>query len=155
VTWTKLSDDFSDDCWTLSDAGYRLHIDGLIWSNRKLLDCRIPKDDVPRFAKRPEAIQELLDTGWWAKDDQHYLIRHHAGYQRTREQVLKQQAVNQKNGKQGGKAKAAREQADDISPSDSLTEPPSDSLSERDRTGLDGLRTGLQAQQSTEVRAAS
>lgn len=26
MTWTKLSDDFSDDCWRLSDAAWRLHI---------------------------------------------------------------------------------------------------------------------------------
>jgi hypothetical protein len=44
MTWTKLSDDFSDDCWQLSDAAYRLHVDGLNWSNRKLLNCLLSKD---------------------------------------------------------------------------------------------------------------
>ncbi len=29
MTWTKLSDDFSDDCWTLSDQAFRLHTEGL------------------------------------------------------------------------------------------------------------------------------
>jgi hypothetical protein len=31
MTWTKLSDDFSDDCWELSDAAVRLHMEGLVW----------------------------------------------------------------------------------------------------------------------------
>jgi hypothetical protein len=43
VTWTKLSDDFPDDCETLTVPARWLHVEGLCWSNRKLLDCRIPK----------------------------------------------------------------------------------------------------------------
>lgn len=35
MTWTKVSDDFTDECWTLSDEAFRLHIEGLTWSNRK------------------------------------------------------------------------------------------------------------------------
>ena len=96
MTWTKLSDDFSDDCWELSDAAHRLHVDGLNWSNRKLLDCRLSKADMHRWAKRPEAVPELVAVGWWTDEGDHYLIRRHACYQRTREQVLKQQAANQK-----------------------------------------------------------
>jgi hypothetical protein len=42
MTWAKLSDDFTDDCWTLSDGAFRLHVEGLVWSNRKLLDLVIP-----------------------------------------------------------------------------------------------------------------
>lgn len=102
MTWTKKSDDFADDCWSLSNAAYRLHDEGLIWSNKKLLDCRIPKDDVRRF-KCPEAIGELLETGWWAEEGDVYLIRHHAGYQRLREDVLAQQAANLTNGRKGGR----------------------------------------------------
>lgn len=103
MTWTKTSDDFSDDCWSLSDAAYRLHHEGLTWSNRKLLDCRIPRDDLRRFAKRPEAVDELLACGYWTDEGDHYLIRHHAGYQRTREQVVRLQERNQRNGKAGGR----------------------------------------------------
>ena len=39
MTWTKLSDDFGDDCWELSDAAYRLHVEGLLWSNRNSSIC--------------------------------------------------------------------------------------------------------------------
>ncbi len=50
MTWSKLSDDFPDDCWTLLDGAFRLHVEGLCWSNRKLLDCRIPNGHLRRFA---------------------------------------------------------------------------------------------------------
>lgn len=105
MTWTKLSDDFADDCWELSDAAYRLHTEGLIWSNRKLLDCRLSKDldEMRRWAKRPEALAELLDRGWWEDRGDHYEIIHHACYQRTREAVLAQQEANRKNGEKGGR----------------------------------------------------
>ncbi len=41
MTWTKLGDEFGDECWTLSDAAYRLHVDGLVWSNRKGTDGQL------------------------------------------------------------------------------------------------------------------
>jgi len=107
MTWTKLSDDFSDDCWELSDAAVRLHMEGLVWSNRKLLDCRLVKDEMVRWAKRPGAAEELVAAGWWRDDDTVYLIVHHAIYQRAREAVLKQQDANQKNGQKGGLAGGA------------------------------------------------
>lgn len=132
MTWTKLSDDFTDDCWTLSDAAYRLHSDALVWSNRKLLDCVIPKEDVPRFAKRPEAIQELLDGGYWSDAGPDYVIRHQARYQRTREAVIKQQEANAANGAKGGRP---REQVRELK-TESLTDSVSESRTERDRTGL-------------------
>lgn len=113
MTWTKISDDFADDCWTLSDEAFRLHVEGLTWSNRKLLDLRISKEDVRRFAKHPEVATELVASGWWTDSDDHYEIRHHATYQRTREDVLNQQAQNVMNGRKGGRpAKAAREVVD-------------------------------------------
>ncbi len=65
MTWTKLSDDFSDDCWDLSDAAFRTHVEGLVWSNRKLLDCHIDLGETRRFAKHEEAINELLAARWW------------------------------------------------------------------------------------------
>lgn len=134
MSWSKLSDDFSDDCWTLSDQAFRTHVEGLVWSNRKLLDCRIPKADVRRFAKHPEAVAELVDVGWWSDEGDHYLIRHHARYQREKEQVLKIQQRNQKNGATGGRP--AREQAQQISrETQSVTQVGSQMETQRDRTG--------------------
>lgn len=139
MTWSKFSDDYSDDCWTLSDAAFRLHTEGIVWSNRKLLDCRIPKDDLRRFAKRPEAVNELLAVGWWSDDVDAYYIRHHAAYQRTREQVLARQATNAANGRRGGRPpKPGREQSETPpAQTQSVSQSQSDDETHRDRTGQD------------------
>lgn len=134
MTWTKLSDDFSDDCWELSDAAVRLHMEGLVWSNRKLLDLRLAKEDMIRWAKRPAAAGELVAAGWWNDVDDHYVINHHAAYQRTREAVLKQQEINQRNGVKGGRPKGPpRERTPRKRPlkTDSLTERESDSVTSK------------------------
>lgn len=147
MTWTKLSDDYSDDCWTLSDAAFRLHTEGLVWSNRKLLDLRIPKDDLRRFAKCPEVAPELLAVGWWTDEGDHYVIRHHGAYQPTRDAVLTRQAANAENGKKGGRPRkgtgVGRERSEmptSSSETQSVTEPLSESRTHRDGTGRD--RTG-------------
>lgn len=132
MTWTKLSDDFTDDCWELSDGALRLHIEALVWSNRKLLDCRMSKKEMARWAKcsAPEFISELLDCGWWEDDGDAYLINHHSRYQRTREQVLRQQNVNRANRAQG-KSRPVRERAQRVNDSSD------DSANERDLGPVD------------------
>lgn len=141
MTWTKLSDDFPDDCDTLSDHAFRLHVEGLCWSNRKLLDLEIPKDHLRRFATHPDAARELADVGWWSDEGDAYVIRHHAIYQRTREAVLKQQAANEANGRKGGRPRKPREQVSDLSPeTQSVSESLSEPKTERDGTGLAGIR---------------
>lgn len=112
MSWAKLSDDFADDCWTLSDAAFRLHVEGLTWNGRKLLDCIIPKSDVRRFAKHPEAVAELLAVEWWADRGDSYEIRHHATYQRLKKDVLKQQETSRANGAKGGRPKNPRERVE-------------------------------------------
>lgn len=141
MTWTKLSDDFTDDTWNLSDAAFRLHLEGLVWSNRKLLDLRIPKAEVRRFGKNPEAAAELVEHGWWSEDGGFYLIRHHARYQRSREAVIRQQAVNKQNrAKRGLPQKPSRELVSLAADSDddSIDE----SFDEQDWTGQAGMRAG-------------
>ncbi len=103
MTWTKLSDDFSDECWTLSDAAFRLLVEMLNYSNRKLLDCRIPKDEMRRFAKRPEAAEELVNTGYIRDVGDAYLVAFHALYQPSREAVIKRRETNKRNGSKGGR----------------------------------------------------
>ncbi len=149
MTWTKISDDFADDCWTLSDAAFRLHVEGLTWSNRKLLDLRISKEDVRRFAKHPEVATELVASGWWTDRDDHYEIRHHATYQRTREDVLNQQAQNTENGRKGGRpAKAAREVVDTTrNPIANRVANPADNRKGQDRTGSVQGSTSVEEEQ--------
>lgn len=137
MTWTKTSDDFPDDCWTLSDRAYRLHHEGLTWSNRKLLDCHIPKDDLRRFARNgDDGVSELLACGWWSDGGDCYVINHHAAYQRTRAEVLRQQEANARNGRKGGRPrKVPREIAGN--PVGKRSANPVDKPQGQDRTGLD------------------
>ena len=88
MPFSSLSDDYSDDCWTLSSDAFRLHTEAIVWSNRKLLDCVIPKDELRRFAKHPEAASELVAHGYWTETADAYVIVHQARYQRTKEAVL-------------------------------------------------------------------
>ncbi|WP_156738015.1 hypothetical protein [Mycobacterium scrofulaceum] len=133
MTWTKTGDEFADECWTLTDAAYRLHHEGLTWSNRKGTEGQLAKDDMRRWAKRPEAAEELVSVGWWEDHGQHYQIVHHLGYQRTREQVAHQSLVNAKNGKKGGRPRKQKTELVNEPLSESQTE----TESEGDRTGQD------------------
>jgi hypothetical protein len=103
MTWTKLSDDYSEECWTLSDAAFRLHVEMLNYSNRRLLDCAIPKDEMRLFAKHPEAIDELVSTGYCTDEGAVWRIQFQSLYQRTRAEVIKDRAVRAENGRKGGR----------------------------------------------------
>jgi hypothetical protein len=74
MTWTMLGDEFADQCWKLSNGAWRLHVEGLIWSNRKYLDGRLPKDELGRWVKHPEFVPELLEIGWWSDEPEHLII---------------------------------------------------------------------------------
>lgn len=132
MTWTKLSDDFSDESWDLSDAAYRLQVEGLNYANRKLLDGRLPKDDLRRFAKRPEAAAELVRGGWWVDAGSHYIVRFHLEHQPTRDEVLARRAVSQANGRKGGRAR--RPGRSSAPQTDVRTEPGSQDETHRDGT---------------------
>jgi hypothetical protein len=156
MTWTKLSDDFTDDTETLSDAAVRLHVEGLVWSNKKLLDLRIPKTDLRRFAKSDAAIPELVAGEWWEDDGDHFIIRHHAAYQRLRAAVINQQAANKENRAKRGKATPpTREIRFEDSSNDSSNQSSNDSLTrhdssnERDRSGRDEEALGVAFNEKT------
>jgi hypothetical protein len=141
VTWTKTGDEFADECWTLSDAAYRLHHEGLTWSNRKGTDGRLNKDDMVRWAKRPEAAEELVAIGWWKNKGDHFQIVHHLGYQRTKAQVASQSLANQKNAaRRWGKNSSSCE-----SHNESQSEPQSELTCEMDRTGQVQNRPGQES----------
>jgi hypothetical protein len=128
MTWTKTGDEFADECWTLSDAAYRLHHEALTWSNRKGTDGQLAKDDLRLWAKRPDAADELVNRGWWEDHGEHYQIIHHIGYQRTAAQVARQSIVNRAN--------RAKGTARPVHPTDGSSDDSSDGSSdERDRTG--------------------
>jgi hypothetical protein len=149
MTWTKLGDEFADECWTLSDKAFRLHVEGLIWSTRKHLDGRLAKDEMPRWAKRPDAATELTDVGFWEDCGDHFQIIHHLGYQRTAAEWRHQSTVNRANrAKRRGRRNndssndSYNDSYDDSSGNSSQSNDSSnDSYYERVWSGLD--RTGL------------
>lgn len=166
MTWTKIGDEFGDQCWKLSDAAFRLHTEALVWSNRKHLDGRLDKDEMRLWAKRPEAADTLVGLGWWEDHGDHYQIVSHLGWQRTAAQWLHQSEVNKANQarrktKRGkNSAKPSDESSDgssdkppigNVSDKDGSSDRPpnngsfndsfNDSFNERDWTGQD--RTGL------------
>lgn len=130
MTWTKTGDEYADECWRLSDAAYRLHHEGLTWSNRRHLDGRLAKDEMSRWARRPEAAKELVSLGFWHDCGDHYQIYAHQGWQRTAEQWMHQSAVNRAN-RAKGKARPVRPKTKP------LNESSDESSDERDRTGQD------------------
>lgn len=128
MTWTKLGDEYTDQCWKLSDAAFRLHTDALVWSNRRHLDGILAKDDMRRWAKTPEAVGELLQHGFWADEGNAYRIVYHLGWQRTAEQWLRQSEVNKANRAKGKRRPVKKSLRDESSDGSS---------DERDRTGQD------------------
>jgi hypothetical protein len=144
MTWTKQGDKFADECWELSDAAYRLHDEGLIWSNRKTTDGRLAKDDMVRWAKRPGSAEELVARGWWEDRGDHYQIIHHIGYQRTAAQIAKQSIANAKNANRRWSKKGA--------PDESSCDSQSDSQCDMDRTGQARTRTGTSAEKRRRQR---
>jgi hypothetical protein len=150
MPWTKLSDDYSDDLYTFSHAAFRLHTEAIIWSNRKLLDMRVPKADLRRFATDESGLTEILERGFWKAEGDVYVIVHHAGYQRKAEKVINQQAVNKENRAKAGKeARPPREQSVSFAPS--KHDSSDDSSDELDRTGQASTKADGSAAEAANV----
>ena len=84
MTWTKISDDFSEQCADLSDAAFRTHVEGLIWSMKRESGGMITKRDVDRLAESEhahEAVAELVERRFWTQLDNGYQIEHHMEHQ--------------------------------------------------------------------------
>jgi len=97
MTWTKTSDDHPDQRIELSDAAYRVEHAALTFSNRLLLDGRIPKSrlgllPVPESTRRDEVIAELVAARLWRDDGDGYVIVGYFDGQPSREEVEAQRA---------------------------------------------------------------
>jgi hypothetical protein len=79
VTWTKLSDDFGDQCAGLSDQAFRTHAEALLWTMRRETGGWVTPRDVQRFAESPgaaDAVTELVSCGFWSMVDGGYRIEY-------------------------------------------------------------------------------
>lgn len=99
MTWTKLGDEFLPESAELSDAAYRTHTEALQWSSFRLLDLRIPKRDLKRFAETrgdlAGAVAELIAMSWWTDEGDHYWIgMRFPEWQRDRLQVVHRREKN-------------------------------------------------------------
>lgn len=70
MTWTKLSDDFTDrpDLLGCSRSARLLHVEAMVWSNRTLQDGRVPRAALRRMTDADDVereVQELVDAGVW------------------------------------------------------------------------------------------
>jgi hypothetical protein len=70
MTWTKLSDDFTDRPAMLrvSRDARLLHIEAMVWCNRMLTDGMLPAAAVRRLTDSPDpdaAVVELVDAELW------------------------------------------------------------------------------------------
>ena len=86
MTWTKLGDEFADECARagLSDAAFRTHVEGLSWAMRRETGGNLDKIDVRKAIETPHAaaaIAELLAVGFWEQTEHGYIVRHHMEHQ--------------------------------------------------------------------------
>jgi len=86
MTWLKLSDDFADECAEagLSDAAFRTHVEGLLWTMRRESGGRLTPRDVKRFAETDDpdaAVAELAGVGFWADTTGVIAVVHHMDQQ--------------------------------------------------------------------------
>lgn len=115
MTWTRLDENFYDHPKVVAagpDAEH-LHIRGLIYSNRYLLNGRLPKLAVGAFSpfsgRRAErAIERLIEVGIWQEVKDAYEIHDYLIYQPSREQVQAQRKQKASAGQAGGQARARR-----------------------------------------------
>jgi hypothetical protein len=92
MTWTKTSDDHPDRRLDVSDAAYRLEHAALTYSNRLLLDGRIPRDHlrmlpVPDRCLEPPVLAELVDRGIWIDEGDAYVLVAYFTAQPSRDEV--------------------------------------------------------------------
>jgi len=98
MTWTKLSDDFADQCARagLSDAAFRTHVEGLTWAMRRETGGYLDHLDIRKAIETPNAaaaIAELLAVGYWQHSGTGYLVRHHMEHQPEPDVIAKRREL--------------------------------------------------------------
>jgi hypothetical protein len=70
MTWTKLSDTWTDERLELSRSTRLLALEALVWSNRNLTDGRIARAALSRLTDHEDpqlGAKELVEAGLWAE----------------------------------------------------------------------------------------
>lgn len=72
MTWTRLSDDFTDrpEVVRPGRSARFLHVEALVWCNRQLTDGALPDHMVARITDSADVdrdVAELADTGLWTR----------------------------------------------------------------------------------------
>lgn len=93
MTWTKISDDFPEDCARLglSDAAVRTHLEGLVWAMRRENDGRLFTRDLVRLADTSDptaAAAELVAVGFWTQLPDGWQIEHQMDLQMESEVIM-------------------------------------------------------------------
>lgn len=92
MTWVRLDDGFADHpkIDALSDAAYRMFVNGLCYCAQQLTDGTIPEGRIERLLpiRRPKARAELLAAGLWTATETGVEIHDYLTYQPARASVL-------------------------------------------------------------------
>jgi len=129
VTWTKLSEDFPEDCARvgLSDAAVRTHLEGLVWAMRRENDGRLCTRDLGRLADTSDptaAAAELVAVGFWTQLPDGWQIEHQMEHQPESDVIAARRELNAERQRRKRRKAAGLPDPD----------PDKDSLSWRDNT---------------------
>jgi len=101
MTWTKLSDDFPEDCARvgLSDAAVRTHLEGLVWAGcSPVISLALPTRPIPRpppmnwspwDSGRSSRTGDRSNTRWTCRWSEVIMARRKANAERQRRKRLK------------------------------------------------------------------
>lgn len=137
MVWLLLSDDFAEDVARveLSDAAFRTHVEGLLWTMRRLTDGRIGPRELRRLAETEDpqaAVRELVAAGFWTGlPDGGFQIQHAMEHQPEAEVVETRRRQNAERQARHRRKKAGLPAADEAE--DGVTGPVTRDTT-RDRT---------------------
>ena len=82
MTWTKVSDDFAEECARagLTDTEFRVHVEALIWCMRRETGGQLDRIDIRKGIEVPDpmpAVNTLVGIGWWTTTDNGWEVRQH------------------------------------------------------------------------------
>lgn len=111
MTWAKLDDEFPDHpkIIGLTDAGFRLHVTAIAWSNRHSTDGLLPRKAIPVLygpgEGRPDlrgVVEELLEARLWDRNGDAFVIHDFLDYNPSRGDVVQKRELRSEAGRRGG-----------------------------------------------------